>query len=138
MPSSTKDSISSLKHLQGGLELSLEHVLQACVQVSGEICTGPLENILYLQSNRNNVTECLASSKRVCSHKSFHCMGAGCFSRLMSLLVSEPVAVACGHVHNVLEVHSMKYFAFPVHLHVLDLPALLTLLSSMVQRVWWS
>ena len=43
-------------HLQDGLELSLEHVLQACVQVSGEICTGPLENILYLQSNWNNMT----------------------------------------------------------------------------------
>ena len=61
--------------LQGGLEFSLEHVLQACVQVSGEICTVPLENILHLQSNWNNVTECLALSVGVCSQKSFHCVG---------------------------------------------------------------
>ena len=47
--------------------LSLVHVLQACVQVSGEICTVPLENALYLQSNQNSVTECLASSMGVCS-----------------------------------------------------------------------
>ena len=30
---------------QGGLELSLVHVLQACVQVSGAICMVPLENV---------------------------------------------------------------------------------------------
>ena len=40
--------------LQDGLELSLEHFLQACVQVSGEICMVSLENVLYLQSNQNN------------------------------------------------------------------------------------
>ena len=51
--------------LQGGLELFLEHVLQACVQVSGKICMVPLENVLYIQSNRNNVTECLALSMGV-------------------------------------------------------------------------
>ena len=62
--------------LQGGLKLFLVHVLQACVQVSGEICTVPLENVLYLQSNWNNVTECLALSMGVCSQKSFHCVGA--------------------------------------------------------------
>ena len=62
--------------LQGGLELSLVHVMQACVQVSGEICTGPLENGLYLQSNQNIVTECLALSMGVGSLKSFHCVGA--------------------------------------------------------------
>ena len=45
--------------LQDGLELSLEHVLQPCVQISGEICMVPLENVLYLQSNRNSVTEYL-------------------------------------------------------------------------------
>ena len=90
-------------NLQGGLELSLVHVLQACVQVSGEICTGPLENVLYLQSNQNNVTECLALSMGVCSQKSFHCVGAGLFSRLTILLVLEPVSAACGHVHSVLE-----------------------------------
>ena len=50
-------------HLQDGLELSLERVSHACVQVSGEICTVSLENILYLQSNQNNVTECPASSR---------------------------------------------------------------------------
>ena len=60
---------------QGGLELSLGHVVQACVQVSGEICTVPLENVLYLQSNQNSVTECLALSMGVCS-QSFHCTGA--------------------------------------------------------------
>ena len=113
-------------HLQGGLELSLEHVLQACVQVSGEICTGPLENVLYLHSNENNVTECLASSMEVCSQRSFHCAGAGLFPRLTSLLVREPVLAACGHVHSVLEVHSMKYFALGVHVHVLNLPAFLS------------
>ena len=62
--------------LQGGLELSLVHVLQACVQVSGEICMLPLENVLYLQSNSNSVTECLALSMGVCSQKSFYCVGA--------------------------------------------------------------
>ena len=46
---------------QDGLELSLVHVLLACVQVSNETCTVPLENILYLQSNWNNVTEYLGS-----------------------------------------------------------------------------
>ena len=94
MPSSTKDLISSL------------NVMQACAQVSGEICMFPLENVLYFQSNWNNVTECLALSMGVCSHKSFHYVGAELFSRLMSLWVSEPVAVACRHVHQVLEVHS--------------------------------
>ena len=59
-------------HLQDGLKLSLEHVLQVCVQVSGEICTVPLENVLYLKSNQNNVTEGIASSMGVCSQKSFH------------------------------------------------------------------
>ena len=113
--------------LQDGLELSLEHVLQACVQVSGEICIIPLENILYLHSNWNNVTECLASSMGVCSQKSFHCVGAELFLRLTSLLVCRPVLVACGNVHSMLEVHSVKYFALEVHVHVLNLPALLSL-----------
>ena len=53
-------------HLQDGLELSLQHVLQACVQVSGEICMVPLENVLYLQSNQNIVTECPTLSMGVC------------------------------------------------------------------------
>ena len=43
MPSSTKVFISSLDAFLGGLELSLEHVLQACVQVSGEICPAPAQ-----------------------------------------------------------------------------------------------
>ena len=125
-------------HPQGGLELSSEHVLQACAQASGEICMVPLENVLYLQSNQNSVTECLASSMGVCSQKSFHCVGAGLFLRLTSLRVSDPEAVACEHVHKVLEVHFMKYFAWEVHLHVLNLPALLSPSSVLVQRVWWS
>ena len=112
--------------------------MQACAQVSGEICTVPLENILYLQTNWNNVTECLALSMGVCSHKSFHCAGARLFSRLMSLWVLELETAACGHVHLVLEVQSMKYFAQEVHLHVLDLPALLSPSSVLVQRGWWS
>ena len=62
--------------LQGGLELSLVHVMQACVQVCGKICMGPLENVLYFQSNWNIVTECLALSMGVSSLKSFHCVGA--------------------------------------------------------------
>ena len=37
---------------------------------------GPLENVLYLQSNWNIVTESLALSMGVCSQKSFHCVGA--------------------------------------------------------------
>ena len=77
-------------HLQDGLELPLEHVMLACAQASDEICTVALENVLYLQSNWNNVTECLASAMGVCSQKSFHCVGAGLFSRIMSLRVSEP------------------------------------------------
>ena len=56
-------------------------------------------------------------------------MGAGLSLRLLSLWASEPVAVACGHVHRVLEVHSMKYFAQEMCVHVLDLPALLSLSS---------
>ena len=81
-------------HLQGGLELSLEHVLQACVQVSGEICTVPLENILYLQSNQNSVTEFLAPSMGVCSQKSFHCVVAELLSRLTILQVCVLVSVS--------------------------------------------
>ena len=41
----------------------------------------------------------------------------------------------CGHVQSVLEVHSMKYFALELCVHVLNLPALLLLLSLLVQRV---
>ena len=74
-------------NLQGGLELSLEHVMLACAQASGEICIVPRENVLYLQSNWNSVTECLALSMGACSQKSFHCAGAGLFSRLMILQV---------------------------------------------------
>ena len=103
--------------------------MQACVQVSDEICTVPLEIILYLQSNWNSVTESLASSMGVCLLKSCCCMGAGLSLKLTNLWASEPVAVACGHVHRVLEVHSMKYFAQEMFVHVLDLPALLSLLS---------
>ena len=121
--------------LQDGLELSWEHVLLACVQVSAEICMVPQENILYLQRNRNSVTECLASSMGVCSQKSFHCVGAGLFSRLMSLLVCKPVLAACGHVHSVLEVHLMKYFALEVCVHGLNLPALLSLLLVVLKGV---
>ena len=105
--------------LQDGLKLSLEQVLQTCIPVSGEICMVPLE------SNRNNVTECLALSMGVCSQKSFHCADVGLFSRVMSLLVYKPVLAACRHVHSVLVVHSVKYFALEVHVHVLNLPALL-------------
>ena len=65
--------------LLSGLELSLEHVLQSCVQVSDEICTVPLEKIIYLQSNQNSVTKCLASSMGVCSLMFFYCVGAGFF-----------------------------------------------------------
>ena len=95
----------------------------------------PLENVLYLQSNWNSVTECLTLSMVVYSQTSFQCAGAGLFSRLMSLWVSEPEVSACGHVHKVLEVHFMKYFAQGVHLHVLDLPALLLPSSVLVLRV---
>ena len=73
------------------------------------------ENILYFQSNQNSVTECLALSMGVCSQKSFHCAGAGLFSRLMSFWVSEPEVAPWRHVHKVLEVHSMKHFAWEVH-----------------------
>ena len=139
MPSSTKDLISSLKHLQGELELSLEYVLQACVQVSSEICMVPLEIVLFLQTNWSSVTESLASSMGVCSQKSCHCVGARLSFRLPSLWASEPAVAACGHVHWVLEVHSMKYSAWEMCVHVLALPACLSLsLVLCFQRVWWS
>ena len=48
--------------------------MQVCILAWDEICTGPLENVLYLQSNWNIVTECLALSMGVCSQKSFHCV----------------------------------------------------------------
>ena len=102
----------------------MEHVLQAYVQVSGEICTVQLEIVLYLQINRNSGTESLASSMGVCS-QSYHCGCAGLSLRLPSLWASEPAAAGCGHVYWVLEVHSMKYFAWEMCVHVLDLPALL-------------
>ena len=54
-------------------------------------------------------------SQNVYSQKSFHCVGAGLFSRITSLWVLEPEAVACGHVHWVLEVHSVKYFEYPMY-----------------------
>ena len=82
----------------------------------------PLEKVLYLQSNWNSVTECLALSMGVSSPKSFHCVGAGLFSRLPIHLVCRPELLTCGHVHSVLEVHSVKYF----HVHVLDRPVLLS------------
>ena len=100
--------------------------MQACVKVSDETCMGPLRNVLYLQSNWNSVTECLASSTGVCSQKSFHYAGARLSSRLMILLLREHVSASCGHVHSVLEVYSMNYFALGVCVHVLDLPILLS------------
>ena len=51
---------------------------------------------------------------------------------------SEPEVADCGHVHKVLEVHFVKYFAQGVHLHVLDLPALLSPSSVLVLGLWWS
>ena len=61
---------------QGGLELSLVHVMQACGLARGEICMDPLENVLSLQSNWNIVIECLTLSMGVCSQKSFHYVDA--------------------------------------------------------------
>ena len=52
MPNFTKDLISSLNAVSRWIGTFLG---AACVQVSGEICTLPLENILYLQSNQNSV-----------------------------------------------------------------------------------
>ena len=108
---------------QGGLQLSLEHVWQACAQVSSKICMVPLEIILYLQNNQSSVTESLALLMGVCSQKSYHCVGAGLAVKLPSLCSSEPAVVACGHVHWVLEVHSIKYFVWEMCVPVLALPA---------------
>ena len=47
--------------------------MQACVQVSGEICAVPLEIVLYFQSNQSNVTESVALSMGVSSLKSYCC-----------------------------------------------------------------
>ena len=96
----------------------------------------PLETVLYLQSNQSSVTESLALSMGLCSKKSCHCVGARLSSRLTNLWASEPAAAACGHVHWVLEVHSMKYFAWEMHVHVLALPAWLLLSSCCVFRVF--
>ena len=83
--------------------------MQACAQVSSEICMVPLEIVLYLQSNQSSVTESAVSSMRFCSQKSCHCGSAGLSVRLTILQASEPAVAACGHVHQGLEVHSMKY-----------------------------
>ena len=77
---------------------------------------GPLEIILYLQSNWNIVTECLALSMGVCSQKSFHCVGARLFSRLTIHLVYKPEQSTSGHVHNVPVVPYVNY----LDVHVLD------------------
>ena len=50
-------------------------------------------------------------------------MGAGLSLWIMSLWASEPAAAACGHVHWVPEVHSVKYFVWAMCVPVLDLPA---------------
>ena len=97
----------------------------------------PMEIVLSLQSNQSCVSESFASSMGVCSQKSCCCVGAGLSLRLMSLWASEPAAVACGYVLQVLEVQSVKYFAWEVHVHVLDLAALWSL-SPVQLRVWWS
>ena len=100
----------------------------------------PLEIVLYLQSKQNSVTESPALSMGLCSQKSYCCVGAGLSLKVTNLWVSELVVVACGHVRWVLEVHSMKYFAWEMCVHVLDLPVLLSLLSLVLfyWRVLWS
>ena len=75
----------------------------------------------------------------VCSQKSCLGVGAGLSLRLPSLWASEPAVAACVHVYWVLEVHSMKCFAWEMYVHVLDSPALLSLSSvQLYWRVWWS
>ena len=71
---------------QDGLELSMEHVLQACVQFSGEICMVPLENVLCDRMscfiNRSLFTEvlplcgCWTSLKANESHDLKTCFGS--------------------------------------------------------------
>ena len=68
---------------------------------------------------------------RVCSQKSCCYVGAGLSSRLMNVQASGPAAAACGHMHWVLEVQSMKYFAWEMFVHALAFPAWL-LLSSVL------
>ena len=126
IPSFIRDLISSLKAASRWIGT----FLGAC---HAGLCSGlrwnfmgPLENVLYLQSNWNIVTECLASSMGVCSQKSFHCVGVWLFSRLAIHLVCRPELSTCGHVHSVPVVPYMKY----LDIHVLDWPVLLSLYQS--------
>ena len=74
IPSPSKEFISCVKDSSRWIGTLLEHVLQACVQVSSEICVVPMEIVLYLQNNQSNVRESAASSMGVfLSQKSYHC-----------------------------------------------------------------
>ena len=95
---------------QDGLGPSLVHVMLACGQVSGETCTDPLGNILFLQSNRSIVTISLALSVGTCSQKSYHCVGAGLFLRLGFLPACAPGPWLELHAYNKVEVHFVNDF----------------------------
>ena len=65
----------------------------------------PLGNVLSLQSNQNIVTICPALSMGICSQKSYHCVGAGLFSRLAILPACRLDSVAGVHAYSRVNVH---------------------------------
>ena len=90
---------------QEGLVPSLVHVMLACGQVSGETCTDPLGNVLFPQRNWNIVTMSPALSMGTCSRKSFHCVGAGLFLKLVFLQACIPDSWLGVHAYSKVEVH---------------------------------
>ena len=87
---------------QDGLEPFLVHVLPACGQVSGETCTDPLENILFLPIP--------ALSMGICSQKSYHCVGAGLFLRLAILPACRLDSATGVHAYSKVNVHFVSNF----------------------------
>ena len=70
----------------------------------------PLGNILSLQSNQNIVIICPTLSMGICSWKSYHCVGAGLFSRLAILPACRLDSVAGVHAYSKVNVHSASNF----------------------------
>ena len=70
----------------------------------------PLGNVLSLQSNWNIVIICPALSMGICLQKSYHCVGAGLFSRLAILPACKLDSVAGVHAYSKVNVHFASNF----------------------------
>ena len=68
----------------------------------------PLGNVLSLQSNQNIVIISPALSMEICSRKSYHCVGAGLFSRLAILPACRLDSVVGVHAYSKVNIHSVR------------------------------